>query len=215
MYPLFYLGNAFAMHALVPKYFPIYTTLSYEVRHEIVNRLNNSFSQLAMGLAALYFSSPEAIEMLSLSFGMFLFCDMMHMLLYYYDWLFYAHHMLPIGVYLFYWDSFPLEVKAWLCFAGATLELTTPAISMAWIMSKLKIKTWYYTLITGVAYLNFFALRIVYFPYTWYVYLPATAQLITFPYHLMNIFWFWKMTAYVLNTDSGKKRLYSDDNHHA
>lgn len=125
---------------------------------------------------------------------------MAHMLLYFYDWIYYLHHGLPLLLYFTIWKSCSFELKVATFFAIAILELTTPPISLVWTLSKLKRKGWYYPYLSGFAYLNFVGIRMLYFPYIWYTYLPFTAQMIMIPFHGLNAYWFWKMTQYVLKS---------------
>lgn len=118
--------------------------------------------------------------------------------MYFYDWIYYVHHAIPVVVYYTFWDTFSMDTKLAFFYTLAILELTTPPISLAWTLSKLQKKGWYYPYVSAFAYLNFAGIRIVYFPYYWYTGLPFAAQIITLPYHFLNAFWFYKMTRYVL-----------------
>lgn len=202
LYPIFYAVNGYSIHRLLLKYSEPYKNHDPSVRHEIIGRWNNAFTQIPLAIYTLCCNpTPESLERMNILFTLYFFSDMVHMLMYCYDWVFYVHHLIPLLVYSTLWDTLSLDAKSGLVFTAGVLELTTPPISLVWVLSKLHLKGWYTSYATAFAYLNFLTIRILYFPYFWYNDLPFIIQCLAFPYHFMNIFWFGKMTSYVLKTN--------------
>lgn len=200
LYPTFYLLNGITTHCFLQKNSPAYTQLEGSLQHELIGRWNNSLGQLLLVAVMFSSSTPESVETAAILFGTYLLTDMVHMFLYCYDWIYYLHHIIPMLFYATLWKIVSFDVKIALIFTTGILEITTPPISLVWILSKLQLKRWYTLYLSVFAYLNFFAFRIVYFPYLWYTDVPFIAQIVTLPYHGMNIFWFGKMTSYLLKS---------------
>ena len=200
-YPLFYFLNGITTHKILQFSSSVYKTSPYAIQHEIIGRWNNSLTQILLAILIFRSNTLEDVEMVSSFFQVYLLTDVAHMLLYCYDWIYYLHHIIPILVHYTLWNTLSFESTAALTYTTGILELTTPPISLVWTLSKLNIKGSYSFYASIFAYLNFVGLRILYFPYFWYTDLPFLCQLITFPYHFMNVFWFGKMTSYVLKTN--------------
>ena len=149
-------------------------------------------------VAVLSTTDTEFLGKLGALFTTYLITDMIHMSMYCYEKIYYIHHLIPIVTYYTAWNHLSLESKMALSLTTAILEMTTPPISLAWTLSKLELKGWYYPYVTAFAYLNFLALRILYYPYYWFTGIPIVIKIVTVPYHLMNFMWFGKMTSYVL-----------------
>lgn len=197
LYPLVYAGNVLATNQLLQSNSRVYRQSPLAVRHEILARWNNSLTQLSLSTAIFFFNTSDSFETFTFAFSVYFMTDMIHMLLYCSDWMYYVHHIIPILVHFTLQDSMSAEEKTTMMFIAGLLELTTPPISLAWTLSKLQLKGWYSPYLAAFAYLNFFGIRIVYFPYLWYTQLPFLLQCTTLPFHFMNIFWFSKMTSYI------------------
>lgn len=197
LYPIAYLGNGIATHFFLQSYSPAYKKSQPAIRHELIARWNNALTQISLVAVMFCSTTPTSVETAATYFGIYLLTDMAYMLLYCYDWIFYLHHILPILIYTLLWKHLSFDAKIALTFTTGVLELTSPAISLVWILSKLQVKGWYSPYLTVFAYLQFLGIRLVYFPYFWYNDLPMVVQILSSPYHVMNIFWFGKMTSYV------------------
>ncbi len=197
LYPVFYFLNAFGTHQYLSKHSSVYKQSSYSIQQEILGRWNNSLTQLYI-VAAVFSQGSESVEQIANLFTIYFFTDIIHMLFYCSDWIYYVHHTIPIFVHLFLWNFFSYETKVAIIYTSGLLEITTPPISLVWTLSKLQKKGWYTPYLAALTYLNFLCIRILYFPYIWYTHLPTTVQILSFPYHFMNILWFQKMTMYLL-----------------
>jgi hypothetical protein len=198
LFPIFYVVNGIVTHQYLQSYSPVYKTTEPAIQHDLLGRWTNSFLQVFFSAAILLNTTPQTVDALFDLFATYLITDMIHMLFYCYDWVFYLHHSIPLILYYTLWDSLSIETKMATAFTAGILELTTPPISLGWSLGKLKINGWYSPYVTAFAYVNFFVFRIVYFPWIWYNTLPLGIQIITLPYHGMNLVWFRKLSSYVL-----------------
>lgn len=198
LYPVLYFTNGLLTHRFLTSSSSKYSQLDLSIQHEIIGRWNNALTQIVIAAAIFSTNDPAFLSTLGSLFTTYLITDMIHMSMYCYEKIYYIHHIIPILTYYTAWNILSFESKLALSMTTAILELTTPPISLAWSLSKLELKGWYYPYVTAFAYLNFLALRIVYFPYFWLNYSPIFIKIVTVPYHAMNILWFGKMTSYAL-----------------
>lgn len=198
LYPVLYFTNGLLTHRILQSVSSKYSQLELSIQHEIIGRWNNALTQMVISAAVLTTNDPIFLSNLGMFFTTYLITDMIHMSMYCYEKIYYIHHLIPIVTYYTVWNLLSFDSKIALSMTTAILELTTPPISLAWSLSKLELKGWYYPYVTAFAYLNFLALRILYFPYYWLSYSLIVIKIVTAPYHAMNVLWFGKMTAYVL-----------------
>ena len=199
-YPIFNFLNGLLTHQFLTNKVSIYKELDYDTQHEVIGRWNNALVQVPLALAIFGWNSSATADYFAACIVTYLLTDVVHMLFYFYDWVYYAHHLIPVLVYYTIWDSFFIDTKVAFIFVIGLLELTTPPISLVWTLSKLKCKGWYYPYLSAFAYLNFTGIRILYFPYLWYNGIPPAVKILSFPYHILNVYWFGKMTSYVLKS---------------
>jgi hypothetical protein len=198
--PLFFLGNGLGTHYLLQKYVPSYKTITYRSQQDTLARWNAFLMQMFLIGGYAFVKNDEDIFFFAQMFAAYFLTDIIHMLFYCYEPIYYIHHSISYLILTFGPSYFgPADSHA-LYFSGILLELTTPPISLAWVLSKLGYKPRGYSLLKGFAYLNFFFVRIVYFPYYWYMYLTLVPKIIIAPFHILNAYWFYSMTGYLVKS---------------
>ncbi len=198
--PVFFLANGIGTYTLLQHYVPAYKTLSYKSQQETLGRWNGCLMQLFL-IAAYSLARTDAdIYTLNSLFASYFLTDILHMLFYSYDPLFYIHHSIPLALYYLGPAYFTAEESKSIYLAGVILELSSPLLSVVWFLSKVGLKPRGYLFLKGVAYLNFFCIRILYFPYYWYTSMALLPKIVFSPFHLLNVYWFYIMTGYVVKS---------------
>lgn len=200
--PVFFFTNGVTTHGLLQRYVSTYKTLSYEIQQEILSRWNSSLAQYFLIGGYCLAKTQMDIDFLIQIFFSYFLTDMIHMAFYSREYIYYVHHCIPL-LTLYFGNTYltPAEMQM-LVIAGIFLESTTPPISFVWTVSKLNVRMRGLAVCKGFAYLNFLCVRMLYFPYFWYTSTTLLPKMILFPFHCMNIFWFYKMTQYVLRVQN-------------
>ncbi len=144
--------------------------------------------------------TPEQVDFICNVFASYFLTDLLHMIFYSYEPIFYVHHCIPLALYYFGPPFFSPEEARTIYTVGFLLELTTPPISVVWILSKLGFKPRGYLACKVFAYLNFVVVRLILFPYYWYTTMAFWPKIVVSPFHVMNVYWFFAMTKYVVKS---------------
>jgi hypothetical protein len=198
--PIFFLVNGLGTYQVLQHYVPAYKTLSYKTQQETLGRWNSFLMQVFLIGGYFVAKTDDQIDVLSNLFATYFVSDILHMLLYSYELIYYIHHCIPIAIFYFGPMVFTAEESRSIYVAGILLELTSPPISIVWFLGKVGWKPRGYLVLKAFAYLNFFGIRILYFPYYWYMYLALLPKIILAPFHVMNVYWFYSMTNYVVKS---------------
>lgn len=196
--PVLFFLNGLGTHSILQHYIPGYKLLSYKSQQETLGRWNSLLMQLFLIGGYFFASTPEQSIFLNDTFAAYFITDTLHMLFYSYDPIFYVHHSIPLAIYYLGPLLFTSEEANSIFIAGVILEMTSPPISIVWFLGKVGLKPKGYTLLKGFAYLNFLFIRILYFPYYWYMSLTLLPKILLAPFHGMNVYWFYSMTKYVM-----------------
>lgn len=198
--PLFFIVNGAGFHQLLQKCLPVYNTLPFKAQQETVGRWNSFLTQIFLIIGSIFAKTNEEIQFFSEVLSAYLFIDTVHMLFYCYDLIYYIHHFIPVAIFYFGPPYFTPNEASSIFIAGAILELSSPPLSVAWFLSKMNIKPKGFQIFKIFVYLNFFFVRILYFPYYWAYYLNLGPKIVLAPFHFMNVYWFYSMTQYVMKS---------------
>lgn len=196
--------NHFALSA----WSSFYSAFDFTQKTEYLAWMNTVFFQTSFTI--LRFMYPQNPFELSKYFLMYILHDTAHLLFYDHRPMYYVHHALAILLsYMSRWMSYhhALEIMN----AAAFLEASNILLGTAWLLNRAGYGAHIGTkILGGFALVAYILLRNVFFPSYLFLYTSYRTQLLLAAFIPMNLYWSWKLVAFVRRIGKPKSVFNND-----